>query len=96
MTARQFDRRVTYVLEQKYRRYRVTDHKVWKEGNQIFLSVRFGTDAFRSEPWGISAVFDRDGRCISRSCGSRRDSMFSKILIQRIEETFRNYTGAVV
>ena len=96
MTARQFEKRVASVLEQKYGKYNVTDYKVWKEGNQIYLSVRFGSDAFRGEPWGVSAVFDKDGNCISKSYGSRRDYMFTRILVQRIEEACKTYTGAFV
>ena len=96
MTVRQFDRRVSAVLAQKYRKYNVTGHKVWKEGKQLFLSVRFGPDMFRSQAWGVSAVFDREGSSLSRSYGSRRDYMFTRILTERIEEACRNYTGAEV
>ena len=96
MTARQFEKRVSSVLNQKYRKYNVTDFKVWKEGKQLLFSVRLDPDAVRNEPWGVSAVFDQYGSCISRSCGSKRDVMFTRILVRRIEEECRNYTGAVV
>jgi len=96
MTAKQFEKRVTSVLERKYRRYNVSGHKVWKEGKQLFLSVRFDPDVFRTETWGISAVFDQGGKCLSRSCGTIRDYLFTLILVRRIEEECRTYTGAVV
>ena len=96
MTARQFEKRVAFVLEGKYRKYHYTEYKVWKEGKQLFLSVRFEPDQFRSEKWGISAVFDSEGNCIKKSYGTKRDYMFTKILVQRIEEACKTYTGAVV
>ena len=59
MTARQFEKKVTQVLE-KYGKYNVSEHKVWKERNQIFFSVKMDPDSLRKEPWGVSAVFDKD------------------------------------
>ena len=73
MTAKQFEKRVSSVLERKYRKYNITGFKVWKEGKHLFLSVRIGVDLIRTEPWGVSAVFDSEGKCLNRSCGSRRD-----------------------
>ena len=96
MTAKQFEKRVSSVLERKYRRYNITGFKVWKEGKQLFLSVRLGPDMFRSETWGVSAVFDREGKCLSSSCGTIRDYLFTRILVLRIEAECRTYTGAVV
>ena len=84
MTARQFDKKVVSVLE-RYRTYKIADHRVWKEKNQIFFSVRFEPDLFRKDPWGISAVFDKDGNLIRSSCGSYRDYLFTRILMKRIE-----------
>ena len=46
MTARQFEKRIAPVLE-KYGKYNMTAHKVWKEKDQIFFSVKLGPDAFR-------------------------------------------------
>ncbi len=86
MTTRQFEKRVASVLEQKYKKYNVTGYRVWKEGRQLFLSVRLGPDDFRQDLWGISAIFDLEGNCISRSCGSKRDHMFTRILVRRIEK----------
>ena len=85
MTARQFEKKAASVLE-KYKSYNIADHKVWKEKDQIFFSVRFDPDAFRKEPWGVSAVFDKTGKLIKSSYGSRRDYMFTRILMKRIEE----------
>ena len=85
MTARQFDRKASAVLE-KYGKYNIADHKVWREKDQIFFSARFNPGLFRTEPWGVSAVFTKDGKLIRSSCGSRRDSMFTRILMRRIEE----------
>ena len=85
MTARQFERKIVPILR-KYAKYNLTDHKVWREKDQIFFSAKFDPDAFRKEPWGVSAVFDKDGKLIRRSCGSRRDYMFTRILMKRIEE----------
>ena len=96
MTARGFEKRVASVLERYYRKYNITDYKVWKEDKLLFLRVRFGPDLFRNESGGISSVFDMAGNCISNSCGRRRDYLFTKILVRRIEEECRNYTGAAV
>ena len=96
MTARQFEKRVSSVLERKYRRYNVIGYKVWKEGKQLFLSVRLGPDLFRTETWGVSAVFDQDGKCLSKSCGTIRDRLFTGILVWRIEAECGSYTGAVI
>ena len=85
MTARQFEKKLVPVLE-KYGKYNLADHKVWREKDQIFFSVRFDSDAFRKEPWGVSAVFDKTGKLIKSSYGSRRDYMFTRILMKRIEE----------
>ena len=85
MTARQFEKRIAPVLE-KYGKYNMTAHKVWKEKDQIFFSVKLGPDAFHKDPWGVSAVFDKDGKLIKSSYGSRRDYMFTRILMKRIEE----------
>ena len=85
MTVRQFEKKIAPVLE-KYQKYNITTHKVWKENSQIYLSVRFDPDALRKEPWGVSAVFDKDGKLIKSSYGSRRDYMFTKILMKRVEE----------
>ena len=84
MTTRQFEKKIAPVLE-KYGKYRVADHKVWKEKDQIFFSARFEPEGLRKEPWGVSAVFDKDGKLIKSSYGSRRDYMFAKILMRRIE-----------
>ena len=85
MTVRQFEKKIAPVLE-KYGKYHVASHKVWREGEQIFFSVRFDPDALRKEPWGVSAVFDKDGKLVKSSYGSRRDYMFTRILMKRIEE----------
>ena len=85
MTVRQFEKRIAPVLE-KYGKYHMTDHKVWKEKDQIFFSIRFDPDRFRKEPWGVSAVFDKGGKLLKSSYGSRRDYLFTKILTKRIEE----------
>ena len=85
MTARQFEKKIAPVLE-KYGKYHVAGHKVWKENSQIYFSVRFDPDGLRKEPWGVSAVFDKDGKLIKSSYGSRRDYMFTRILMKRIEE----------
>ena len=85
MTARQFDRKASAVLE-KYGKYNIVNHKVWREKDQIFFSAKFNPGLFRTEPWGVSAVFTKDGKLIRSSCGSRRDSMFTRILMRRIEE----------
>lgn len=85
MTTRQFEKKIAPVLE-KYGKYHMTACKVWKEKNQIFFSIRFAPDSFRKEPWGVSAVFDKDGRLLKSSYGSRRDYMFTRILMKRIEE----------
>lgn len=84
MTVRQFEKRIAPVLE-KYGKYNMRTHMVWKENNQFYFSVRFNPDTFRKEPWGVSAVFDKDGKLIRSSCGSRRDYMFTRILMKRIE-----------
>ena len=96
MTAKQFEKRISSVLKRKYRRYNVTGYKVWKEGKQLFLSVRLGPDVFRTETWGVSAVFDPHGKCLNRSCGTIRDRLFTEILVWRIEKECGNNTGAVV
>ena len=85
MTVRQFEKKIAPVLE-RYGKYNVTSHRVWKENGQIYFSVRFDPDALRKEPWGVSAVFEKDGKLIKSSCGSRRDYMFTRILMKRIEE----------
>lgn len=85
MTARQFEKKIAPVLE-KYGKYNISGRKVWKEQDQIFLSLRFESDTLRKEPWGVSGVFDKDGKLIKSSYGSRRDYMFTKILMKRIEE----------
>ena len=64
MTAKQFEKRVSSVLERKYRKYNITGFKVWKEGKHLFLSVRIGVDLIRTEPWGVSAVFDSEGKWV--------------------------------
>ena len=84
MTVRQFEKKIAPVLA-RYGKYNVTAHKVWKENGQIFFSVRFAPDPLRKEPWGVSAVFDKDGKLIKSSYGSRRDYMFTRILMKRIE-----------
>ncbi len=85
MTAKQFERVITPVLD-KYRKYHLADHKVWKEKDQIFFSVRFAPEKLRKETWGVSAVFDKEGNLIKSSYGSRRDYMFTRILMKRIEK----------
>lgn len=85
MTVRQFEKRIAPILE-KYGKYNLTAHRLWKEKDQIFFSARFDPDTLRKEPWGVSAVFYKDGKLIKRSYGSRRDYMFTKILMKRIEE----------
>ncbi|MBQ9663109.1 MAG: hypothetical protein IJV40_08185 [Oscillospiraceae bacterium] len=85
MTARQFEKRVTEVLGQ-YGKYNITGCKVWRENNQIYLTVKLGPDLFRDQPWAVSGVFDKTGKLIRSSYGSRRDYMFTRILMRRIEE----------
>lgn len=85
MTAKQFDKKAAAVLA-GYTKYNIADHKVWKEKDQIFFSVRLDPDRFRREPWGVSAVFDPDGKLIRSSCGSLRDRLFTGILMKRIEK----------
>ena len=84
MTTRQFEKRVSNVLEH-YTRYTIVSHKTWKEGGQLYLGLKLGPDRLRKEAWGVSAVFDRDGKLIKSSCGSLRDFMFTWILMRRIE-----------
>ena len=48
--------------------------------------VQMTPDTLRKEPWAVSAAFDKDGKLIRSSYGSRRDYMFTKILMKRIEE----------
>ena len=85
MTARQFEKTVRMVLE-SYRNYNITDCKVWKENNQIYFTLKLGPDRFRTESWAVSAVFDKSGKLLKSSYGSRRDYMFARILMKRIEE----------
>ena len=85
MTARQFEKTVRMVLE-SYRNYNITDCKVWKENNQIYFTLKLGPDRFRTESWAVSAVFDKSGKLLKSSYGSRRDYMFAWILMKRIEE----------
>ena len=85
MTARQFEKTVRMVLE-SYQNYNITDCKVWKENNQIYFTLKLGPDRFRAEPWAVSAVFDKSGKLLKSSYGSRRDYMFARILMKRIEE----------
>ena len=54
MTAKQFEKKAAQVLE-KYGKYNVSEHKVWKERDQIFFSVKLGPDSLRKETWGVSA-----------------------------------------
>ena len=85
MTARQFEKTVRMVLE-SYQNYNITDCKVWKENNQIYFTLKLGPDRFRAESWAVSAVFDKSGKLLKSSYGSRRDYMFARILMKRIEE----------
>ena len=84
MTLRQFEKKVSAVLA-GYRRYNILSQKTWKEDNQLFLSVKLGPEMLRKEPWGVYAVFDKDGKLIKSSCGSLRDAVFTRILMKRIE-----------
>ena len=84
MTTRRFDKKVSAVLS-RYSRYSIVSHKVWKEDGQLYLSVKLGPEMLRSEPWGVSAVFDHDGKLIKSSCGSFRDYLFTWILMKQIE-----------
>ncbi len=84
MTVRQFEKKVSAVLA-GYRRYNIISHKTWREDHQLFLSVKLGPEMLRKEPWGVYAVFDRDGKLIRSSCGSLRDVVFTRILMKRIE-----------
>lgn len=84
MTLRQFEKKVSAVLA-GYRRYSILSHKTWKEDSQLFLSVKLGPEMLRKEPWGVYAVFDKDGKLIKSSCGSLRDAVFTRILMKRIE-----------
>ena len=85
MTACQFEKTVRMVLE-SYQNYNITDCKVWKENNQIYFTLKLGPDRFRAESWAVSAVFDKSGKLLKSSYGSRRDYMFARILMKRIEE----------
>ena len=85
MTSRQFEKKASEVLK-KYEKYRLAGYKVWREKDQFFFSVRFDPDRFRKQVWGVSAVFDRDGRLVKSSYGSIRDFLFTAILMKRIEE----------
>ena len=85
MTVRQFEKRIAPVLA-KYGKYNMTAHKVWKENSLIYFSMRFDPEGLRKEPWGVFAVFDKDGKLIKSSYGSHRDYMFTRILMKRIEE----------
>ena len=84
MTTRQFDKNVSNVLAH-YTRYNIVSHKAWKEGGQLYLGLKLGPDLLRNGVWGVSAVFDRDGKLIKSSCGSLRDFLFTWILMKRIE-----------
>jgi hypothetical protein len=84
LTLRQFEKKVSAVLA-GYRRYNILSHKTWKEDSQLFLSVKLGPEMLRKEPWGVYAVFDKDGKLIKSSCGSLRDAVFTRILMKRIE-----------
>ena len=84
MTATQFEKKVSHVLA-GYRHYNIISHKTWKEGGQLLLSVKLGPELLRSEPWGVYAVFDKDGKLIKSSCGRMRDYLFTWILTKRIE-----------
>lgn len=88
MTSKAFEKKVSSVLA-SYKYYTVLSHKVWKEDGQLFLSVRLGAEKLRPEPWGVSAVFDGDGKLIRSSCGSLRDFMFTRILMRKIEDACR-------
>ena len=70
----------------RYRLYDIQSHKVWKEDGQLFLSVKLGPEMLRKESWGVSAVFDQNGKLIKSSCGSIRDYLFTWILMKRIED----------
>ena len=89
MTTRRFEKIVSSVLD-GYRRYHVLDHRVWKEDGQLFLGVKMGPERLRPEPWGVSAVFDQDGTLIKSSCGRLRDTLFTLMLMRRIEAACRN------
>ena len=84
MTTRQFEKHVSNVLAH-YTRYNIVSHKAWKEGEQLYLGLKLGPDLLRNGVWGVSAVFDRDGKLIKSSCGSLRDFLFTWILMNRIE-----------
>jgi len=84
LTLRQFEKKVSAVLA-GYRRYNILSQKTWKEDSQLFLSVKLGPEMLRKEPWGVYAVFDKDGKLIKSSCGSLRDAVFTRILMKRIE-----------
>lgn len=90
MTTRQFEKRVAYVLTH-YSRYNIVSYKAWKEGGQLYLGLKLGPDMLRTGVWGVSAVFDRDGKLINSSCGSLRDFLFTWILMKRIEAACLKY-----